>query len=484
MSPIDYAIFGLYMCGVLGIGYYHFKRNKDTEDYYVGGRSIHAHHVGLSIVATDVGGGFSIGLGGLGFLMGFSGSWLLFTGLIGAWITAVFVIPKVKALDSEHGLFTYPDFLRLRYGERVALLAALISGIGYMGFTGAQALAGAKLASATMITKAPFGLSPLQFSLYIIAVVTIVYTVIGGLKAVIYTDTVQWIILLGGLILVTIPVTIFKLGGFSVLRKELPDEFFTLTNIDVVTFINWMVTIIPIWLIGMTLYQRMYACRDEKEARKAWFIAGLFEYPVMAFTGVFLGMCSRILFPEVESEMGLPLLIKHMLPVGVTGIVIASYFSAIMSTADSCLMASSGNFVNDIIERYFVRNASQGMLMRLSQIATLIIGLLAIVIASQFEKVLDAILYAYSFMVSGLFVPTLGAYFWKRSSSTGAFGGMLAGGVLTILLQTKIIYLPTAFSRVGLDASFYGIVISALFFISLSLIIPDNATTHKVRKHV
>ena len=205
MHAIDYGILILYMVGVVAIGYYHFRRNKNAEDYYVGSRSISSHHIGLSIVATDVGGGFSIGLGGLGFAMGLSGSWLLFTGLVGAWLTAVLIIPKIKAIDVEHNMFTYPDFLRFRFDERVALVAALISGIGYLGFTGGQLLAGAKLASATMFSSAPFGLNPLMFSLYVIAAVAVGYTVIGGLKAVIYTDTIQWIILLGGLILVTIP---------------------------------------------------------------------------------------------------------------------------------------------------------------------------------------------------------------------------------------------------------------------------------------
>jgi len=474
MSIIDFLVFGFYMCGVLGIGYYHFRKNKNTEDYYVGGRSLGSVHVGLSIVATDVGGGFSIGLGGLGYLMGFSGSWLLFTGLLGAWFTALFIIPKIKAVDSKHLMLTYPDFLRFRYNDKVALLAAVISGIGYMGFTGAQVLAGAKLASATFITKAPFGLSPLQFSLFIIAVITVLYTVIGGLKAVIYTDTIQWIILLGGLILVTIPVTLFKIGGWSVLRESLPLEFFSLSNIDLVTLLNWMVTIVPIWLIGMTLYQRMYACKSEKEAKKAWYIAGIFEYPVMAFTGVFLGMCSRSLLPGIESEMGLPLLIKNILPLGVTGIVIASYFSAIMSTADSCLMASSGNFVNDVIQRYILKVTSEKVLIRISQLVTMLIGVAAIVIASRFEKVLEAILYAYAFMVSGLFIPTVGAYFWRRSSSTGAFWAMLAGGTTTLLLQTKLVLLPNFVAEIGLDSSCYGITVSSLVFITISSIFPDR----------
>lgn len=474
MSFVDYLIFAAYMGGVLAIGFYHFRKNSSIEDYYVGGRSISAHHVGLSIVATDVGGGFSIGLGGVGFLMGLSGSWLLFTGLVGAWLAAVFIIPRIKAIDLEHSMLTYPDFLRFRYDDRVAFLAAVISGLGYLGFTGAQILAGAKLASATIITEAPFGMDPLQFSLYAIAVVTILYTVIGGIKAVIYTDTIQWIILLTGLMFVTVPVTLYKIGGWSRLRSTLPPEFFSLGNIELTTFINWMVTIIPIWIIAMTLYQRMYACRNEKEAKKAWLIAGVFEYPVMAFTGVFLGMCARVVFPEADPEMAMPMLIRDMLPVVVTGIVISSYFSAIMSTADSCLMASSGNFVNDVIERYICRNISAKGSIRLSMLITLVIGILAVLMASRFTMVLDAILYAYSFMVSGLFIPTLGAYYWKRASSAGALGGMLSGGTLTLLLLTRVLPLPAFLADIGLDPSLYGIILSAVFFISLSLAYPDR----------
>ena len=480
MSWIDFLIFGLYMAGVLAIGWYHFRRNKNADDYYVGNRSIHAHHVGLSIVATDVGGGFSIGLGGLGFMMGLAGSWLLFTGLVGAWLTAVFIIPKIKALDAKHNMMTYPDFLRWRYNDRVALAASLISGLGYMGFTGAQILAGAKLASGTVINTAPFGMSPLHFSLLLIAVITVGYTVIGGLKAVIYTDTIQWIILLSGLIFVTIPVTLYKMGGLSRLRNELPKGFFSITNIEPITFINWMITIIPIWLVGMTLYQRMYACKDEKEAKKAWYIAGIFEYPVMAFTGVFLGMCARVLFPDAESEMAMPMLIKNMLPIGVTGIVIAAYFSAIMSTADSCLMASSGNFVNDILQRYLFSNASEKFIMRLSQGVTLFIGAVAIIIAARFEKVLDAILYAYAFMVAGLFIPTLGAYFWKKSSSAGALMAMISGGTLTLILLLLVEFetIPEDTFKEGLDASGYGIALSLVTFIAGSLLLPDKTSTN------
>ena len=475
MHWIDYLIFALYMLAVLGVGLYHFRRNGDAEDYYVGSRALRPSHVGLSIVATDVGGGFSIGLGGVGFLMGLSGSWLLFTGLVGAWLSAVFVIPRIKRLDRRLGFMTYPDFLRHRYDGRVAFLAALISAVGYLGFTSAQMLAGAKLASATILPSNPFGIDPVLFSLYVIAVVTVLYTVIGGLKAVIYTDTVQWIVLLGGLLLVTVPATLVKIGGLGALRAQLPARYFDLTSIEPVTFLNWMVTIVPIWMVGMTLYQRMYACRDEKDAKKAWYVAGFFEYPVMAFTGVFLGMCARVVFPEAEPETAMPMLIAGVLPAGVAGIVIASYFSAIMSTADSCMMASSGNFSADLIGRYLLKGGAYGKnSVRLSMLVTFAVGILSVLLAVRFTTVLEAILQAYAFMVSGLFVPTLGAFFWRRASSAGALLGMAGGGGLTLMLLYGALRLPAPLESLGFDPTLYGILFSAMLFVPVSLIVPDR----------
>ena len=195
MHWIDYVIFGCYFLAIIYVGYYFLKQNQSREDYYVGGRNIKAGHVGLSIAATDVGGGFSIGLGGLGFTMGLSGSWLLFTGLIGAWIAAVLTVPKLKRLDIESGLLTFPDFLILKYNKSVGMLAAIISGIGYIGFTAGQILAGGKLAAASVFQDVTWT-DPLFFSLVVMSLVVVIYTSIGGIKAVIYTDTIQWIVLL------------------------------------------------------------------------------------------------------------------------------------------------------------------------------------------------------------------------------------------------------------------------------------------------
>lgn len=465
MSWVDYLIFGIYFITVLSIGFYFYKKNKNKEDYFVGGREISASHVGLSIVATDVGGGFSIGLGGLGFLMGLSGSWLLFTGLVGAWSSAIIIIPKIKALDLEHKFLTYPDFLKYRYSKSVAITASIISGIGYLGFTSAQILAGAKLAAGSVFSEITW-MSPLSFSIYLMAGIILFYTVLGGLKAVIYTDTLQWFILFAGLMFFGIPAAYIYIGGWEVLKTTLPATYFTLTNISWVQIINWFVTIIPVWFVAMTLYQRIYACRDKKEAQKAFFIAGLLEYPIMAFTGVILGLMAKVAFPHAEAEMAMPMLLKSALPVGISGIVLAAYFSAIMSTADSCLIAASANWVHDLFQSLRKKDFSPKTSMRLSQLTTLVIGLIALLLSGVFPTVLEIILYTYAFMVSGLLVPTLTGYFWKRSHPTAALLSMITGGTFTLILIITKIHLPY-----NLDPSLFGIALSAITLFLLSIIL-------------
>jgi len=476
MHPVDLSIFIFYIVGLLGFGYFFFQRNKSGDDYYVGGRKMKSYHVGLSVVATDVGGGFSIGLGGLGFVMGLSGSWMLFTGLIGAWLAAVFLIPKVKQNRAFDNAYTFPQVFEHYYSPNVALVAAIISAIGYAGFTSSQMLAGAKLASGT------FADLDQTMALYIMGTVAVVYTVLGGLKAVIYTDTIQWALLMFGLIFIGVPIAYIEIGGIEAIRATVAPEMLTLTNVSWQDIVYWAVTIIPIWFVGMTLYQRIYACSDEKTAKRAWYLAGVFEWPIMAFLGVLLGLFAKVgadqgMFEylgaadisDTDPETGLPMLLRTVLPVGLLGIMMAAYFSAILSTADSCLMASSGNVVTDIIGRFVPFDSDNPKFVRLSQVVTLIIGALALLLAGTMTNVLNLMLDSYSFMVSGLFVPVIGALFWNKSTPAGAMTAMLIGGFTTIGLRYSGIELPYE-----LDPNVFGITASAISFIGVSLLTNED----------
>jgi len=467
MHPVDLIIFIVYIVAMLGIGIYFHFRNTDIEDFYVGGRKMSSWHIGFSVVATDVGGGFSIGLGGLGFAIGLSGSWMLFTGLLGAWLSAVFLIPKIKLLSDKKNLYTFPQIFETYYDNKVAIAAGIISAVGYLGFTSSQLLAGAKLASAT------FENLDLQFALVLMGTVAVGYTVLGGLKAVIYTDTLQWMILLAGLIFLGIPFAYHETGGWQALQNSVSSEMISLTNVSWVTLVNWGITILPIWFVGMTLYQRIYASKSVKQAKKAWYIAGLFEWPIMAFMGVILGLFAKVAFvngmftdmgyppgSNLDPEMGLPLMLRYILPYGLMGLLLSAFFSAILSTADSCLIAASGNILTDIIQKIKPGKLSDKKLLTYSKILTLIIGIVAVTIALGMEGVLELMLYSYAIMVSGLLVPVVALLVYKKPDKTAAFTAMITGGLTTLVLTIIEIELPF-----GLAPNIFGLSISILSYL-------------------
>jgi SSS family solute:Na+ symporter len=152
--------------------------------------------------------------------------------------------------------------------------------------------------------------------------------------------------------------------------------------------------------------------------------------------------------------------------------MMSAYFSAIMSTADSCLMAASGNVVTDLLPRSVARLSSASKrwnVLRLSQLATLLIGVLALALATRMQNVLELMLYSYAFMVSGLFVPVLMALFGRKPSSSAALVAMVGGGATTLALIAADVALP-----LGLDANLFGIAASAMLYFTMKKI--DDGT--------
>jgi SSS family solute:Na+ symporter len=194
-------------------------------------------------------------------------------------------------------------------------------------------------------------------------------------------------------------------------------------------------------------------------------ILGLF-----ARVGLENGMFTHLGYGDlasIDSEMGLPLLLRTVLPVGLMGLMMSAYFSAIMSTADSCLMASSGNILTDILDKIFHFNPDSRKVLRISQLLTLVIGTSAVLLALSMQNVLQLMLYSYAFMVSGLFIPILGALFWKKSSPVAAFWSMLIGGGTTLYLTVAQFKLPY-----GLDPNIFGISAGLILFIGLTFLFP------------
>jgi SSS family solute:Na+ symporter len=174
-------------------------------------------------------------------------------------------------------------------------------------------------------------------------------------------------------------------------------------------------------------------------------------------------MFARALLPDLaDPELATPALITAILPVGLTGLVVAAYIAAVLSTADSCLVGSVAIFVNDIYRKLINPDANDSELVKVSRIATIVLGILAIGLAYMVPRIIELVLYAYTFGAAGLFFPMLALLFWKRATAAGAFWSILLGGGSAVLWTI-------AGQPYGLSGSYAGWIVSFVTLVAVSL---------------
>ena len=435
LQGLDLLAMGVYFVVLIWIGLAVARRERgagESESFLAAGRSMNLLQTTSSTAATDLGGGFSLAMGGLGFTLGISGSWLIAISGLSIIMVSFLMVPKVKRwADKVKGLTT-GDLFEARYDRRTGTVAALVIGIAWFTFVGGQIIAGAKLIQVTT------GIG-LTLAVLLSGAVVLAYTALGGLTAVIYTDVFQMIILLVGVIFLAVPLGLYEVGGWQgiVAHFTADPETASLVDWGAVGWkqvVGWFFAIFPIWFISIAGMQRIIAARDEKTARRAFLLTGVpIEWPLFAIGSTLIGMIARMLLPEVtDAELATPMIILELLPVGIAGIVIAAYVAAVMSTADSVLMGPVAIFTNDIYHKHLRPDASGEDLVRIARIMTIVLGVLGIGLAYLVPNILDLILYAYTFGAAGLFFPMLGLLFWRGTTSSGAFWSMRGGGTTAV----------------------------------------------------
>jgi solute:Na+ symporter, SSS family len=440
LQPLDLFAIAAYFVVLIWIGLRVARREHgsgEAESFLAADRNMGLVQTTASTAATDLGGGFSIAMGGLGFTLGISGSWLIAISGLSVVLVSFLMVPKVKRwADRVKGLTT-GDLFEMRFDRRTGVVAALVIGIAWFTFAGGQVIAGAKLLQATT------GLG-LTVAVILSGAVILLYTALGGLKAVIYTDVFQMVVLFIGLICLAVPIGLHTVGGWGgiVAHFSADPETRSLVEWTAVSWkelAGWFFAIVPVWFISIAAMQRIIAARDERTARYAFLLTGVpIEWPLFAIGSTLIGLIARMLLPDLaDEEMATPMVIIHLLPVGITGIVIAAYIAAVMSTADSVLMGPVSIFTHDVYRKWLRPDASEETIVRVARILTLVLGVLSIGMAYLVPSVLDLILYAYTFGAAGLFFPMLGLLFWRRTTARGAFWSMLGGGIAAV---TWVIY--------------------------------------------
>ncbi len=436
MHPADVAAIVAYFSGLLWIGVSTMCRARqggESESFLAADRDMGLVQTTASTAATDLGGGFSLAMGGLGFTLGISGSWLIAVSGLSIVCVSFLMVPKVKRwADAARGLTT-GDLFEARFDRRTGTLAAAVVGIAWFTFVGGQIIAGGKLLQATTRID-------LSLAIALAGSIIVGYTAMGGLKAVIYTDVFQMLILLVGIVFIAVPIGLYEVGGWGAMVEHFRADSTTRSLVDWTAvgwrqLLGWFFAVFPVWFISIAGIQRIIAARDEKTARTAFLITGVpIEWPLFAVGATLIGLFARMLVPDLsDPELATPTMIMTLLPAGLAGLVIAAYVAAVMSTADSCLIGPVAIFTHDVYRKFLNPDAGDATLVRVARVATVVLGVLAIGTAYLVPSVLDLVLYAYTFGAAGLFFPMLGLLFWPRTTATGAFWSMLLGGSSAIV---------------------------------------------------
>ncbi len=430
METIQLVIMVIYFLIIFGVGIYAARFIKDNTDFLLAGRRLGLLLATAALCATHFGGGFVMGTGEWGFDFGLTGmSYAIGVGL-SLVILGFVAAKKMRKLS----LFTVPDYLELRYQSKVVrFLGALLSLVAIVGIIGAQVWA--SRGALGILGIDPTTAAVIATSLFII------YTVASGLWGVTLTDAIQLLIIFIGVPIAGV-LGIQSAGGFAGIRENIAglqmevttEAFFSPLGAGIGLVLMAIIPTIMYTLIGQDFYQRLFAAKDEKTSFNAAILAGVLLI-VFAIFPTMAGMASRGIFgEEIASAEAIPMLVTEVLPVGVAAIIVAAIIGAIMSTADSLLVAGTSHITNDIYVKLINPEAENEpkKLLLISRVFTLIIGVLALVMALTFEAIIGLLLMSYTLYAAGVFIPVVLGLYWRRGTAAGAIAGIVGGSIVGI----------------------------------------------------
>lgn len=428
LSGMDLAIIAIYAIGIVALGLITSRRSASAEDYFLASRSMRWPTIGLALLASNISSTTLIGLAGAAYAIGISVynyEWMA------AMVLAFFCVFFLPFLLRSK-VYTLPEYLERRYDRRARLyFSGLTIFLNIVVDT-----AGTLFGGALMLKLVMPGL-PLWQIVAILAASAGVYTVVGGLRAVIYTETVQAVILLGASFFIAW-FAFDKAGGWDHVMSSIDPAKLSLVRPNDDPGVPWLGTLIGASLIGFYFWctnqfmvQRILSAKDENHGRWGALFAGFLKLPVL-FLMVLPGTCAILLYPNLErADLVYPTLVFDLLPHGLIGLVMAGFFAAIMSS-----IASTFNSAATLLTMDFIRplrpNADGASLVRTGRIATMVFMVLAVYWAPQIERFaslwqyLQAVL---AYAVGPICALFLVGLFWRGANATGALA-CIAVGVL------------------------------------------------------
>jgi SSS family transporter len=411
---------GIYLAIMLVIGLYAAKRTHSAADFIVSGRRMPIWICSVTLMATWFGGGTMMGASGAAYEGGFLAVIAdPFGAALVMFLAGFFFVRLFRRLK----LLTFIEFFRDRYGITAATIAAIGSIFSSIGWTGGLLVAfGFVFQSLTGV--------PVEIGITGGAVVVFIYTAVGGMWAVAMTDFVQMVIIAIGLVVLLV-VVLIDVGGWFVISAQLPEHTFRMIPLEH-TSERWL-NYFRAWLIfgladltAQTLIQRAMSAKTEQVAQNSFYLAG-FGYLTLGMIPVMLGIIASVTIPGLaDTESVIPTLaINHLHPVAIA-VFVGALLAAIMSSADSALLAAASVFSTNILP-LFKPKASDRLRLLATRIAIPCFGFIALVVALKVQVVYDLILDANSVMLVSITIPFIMGVWWKKSNRTGALAAMAAG---------------------------------------------------------
>ncbi|HEV1993083.1 MAG TPA: sodium:solute symporter [Candidatus Acidoferrum sp.] len=482
LESLDLAVIAVYFLVVFSIGLYFARKERTSEDYFLAGRNVGWFAIGASLFVSNISTEHFIGLAGSGATSGLAVGhfeWLAcLILLVLGWVFVPFYL--------RSNVFTMPEFLERRFNRSCAVYLASISILAYI-FTKISV----HLYAAAVVLERVVGWNPLTAAILLV-VATGVYTIAGGLAAVIYTDLVQTLILIGGAVILTV-IGMREVGGFTGLRAALPANYFHMikpmhdaefpwTGI----FLGAPILGIWYWCTDQVIVQRVLSAKDEGHAKAATIFAGFLKI-LPVFILVLPGLIAAALYPQLftrgadgtisNGDIAYPSLIINLLPHGLVGLMIAALMAALMGAMSSVFNSASTLVTLDFYKK--IRPAAtEHQLVTFGRAATgilVVLGLLWV----PFVKLISAQLFIYLQSVQAYISPPIAVCFifgilWPRMNGTGAISSLLSGfvlGALRFVLEVldKSGHFQVAAIRWLLDINFLHYAI--LMFVACSVVL-------------
>ncbi len=506
LAPVDWAVIAGYFALLVAVVWWSSKKQDTTADYFLAGRNMGWFVIGASLFASNIGSEHVVGLAGQGAVSGMAMAHYE----LHAWIMVMlawFFVPFYY----RTGVYTVPEFLEKRFGPTARWILSLVSLVAYI-FTkvSVTVYAGAVVFSALLPDTFGTPANAFWIGAILTVVLTGVYTVFGGLRAVLYTDTAQALLLLIGSACIT-AIGLEKLGGWGELQamaKQNAEAFSFWRPIDDPDF-PWLGILIgsPVvgiwyWCTDQYIVQRTLAAKNLRNARRGALWGGVLKvWPVFIF--LIPGMIGWALHTKgviqipfksdgvaLDGDKVFPTLVMSLLPTGLRGLVVAGLLAALMSSLSSLFNSSASLFTVDIYEK-LRPGQSEKHLVRVGRVATVFVVLAGLAWIPVMAQISDGGLYQYLQSVQGYLAPPITAVFllgllWKRTNSTAAVVGLLVGFALGLgktIVQAIYgagdgkLHDPAILAWIG-DFNFLYFS-SALFVVSVIVIVTTTLLTQR-----